>query len=255
MPENTIESMKKALDIGVDVLEIDVVISKDRLVVVSHDPYMDYQFCLKPGGDTMTPAEGRSIVLYSMPYSEIKKYDVGTKRHPHFPEQEHFRAYKPLMGELFDSTDAYARRKGIPLPRYNIEIKSNPKTDGFHQPAPEEFVKLVLDVCRSKNVMKRMNIQSFDARPLQVIRRIDPEVQLAYLVSNTKTVEENLETLGFTPEIYSPNHAGVNKNVIKECHDRGMKVIPWTVNSRNRIKELIVMGADGIITDYPNYFH
>lgn len=254
MPENTIESMKKALDIGVDVLEIDIVISKDKQVVVSHDAYMASEFCLKPNGDTISVAEQKNIILYNMFYHEIKRYDVGTKPHPQFPDQQHFKAYKPLMAELVDSTDAYAERKGLPAPRYNIEIKSNPNTDGLHQPPPEEFVAIVLALCRDKQLMNRMNIQSFDVRPLQVIHRQDSSIEIAYLTSNMKTVQQNLEDLGFVPDIYSPHYKAVSKNVVDTCHNKGMKIIPWTVNTPEEMKGLAALGVDGIITDFPNYF-
>lgn len=254
MPENTITSMKKALDLGVDVLEVDVVISADNQVVVSHDPYMAAAFCLKPNGDTISVAEQKDIILYRIPYSEIKKYDVGSRSHAEFPQQQHFKAYKPLLAELIDSTDAYARHHGMPPPRYNIEIKSNPKTDGIHQPVPEVFVDLVLDVCRSKNIMQRMNIQSFDVRPLQAIRRIDPNIELAYLTANAKTIADNIKDLGFTPQIYSPHYKTVTRDAVMYCHKEGMRIIPWTVNTKPEIDALIELGVDGIITDYPNLF-
>lgn len=254
MPENTIASMKKALDLGSDVLELDVVISKDKQVVVSHDPYMSAEFTLKPSGDSVTAEEQKSIILYAMPYSEIKKYDVGTKHNGKFPEQLNFRDYKPLLSELIDSVDAYAKQKGMPSPNYNIEIKSNPKTDGVHQPEPKEFVDLVLKVCRSRGIVDRMNIQSFDVRPLQVIHQLDSSVKLAFLTANTKTIEENLKELGFTPDIYSPIYKTVNKEAVEFCHQKNMQIIPWTVNTKAEIDALIALGVDGIITDYPNLF-
>lgn len=254
MPENTIPAMKKALDLGVQTLELDVVISKDKQVVVSHDPYMAADISLKLDGTPVTAEEQKKINLYQLTYAEIKKFDVGSKPHPQFKEQQKFRAYKPLLAELIDSVDAYAKAKGMPSPMFNIEIKSSPQTDGVYHPAPDEFVKLVMDVCQKKDLAKRYNVQSFDARPLQLLHKQYPDVVLAYLTANTKTPAENLATLGFTPYAYSPYYKSVTSETVKACHEQGMVIIPWTVNTKAEIESLVALGVDGIITDYPNLF-
>ena len=254
MPENTIASMKTALDWGATVLELDVVISRDKQVVVSHDPYMLSSISLKPGGDSISVSEEKNLILYAMDYADIKKYDVGSKYHPHFPEQKKFKAYKPLLSELIDSVNSYAKEKGMPAPVYNIEIKSQAKTDGIHQPAPAEFVDLVVAICISRNILEKMNIQSFDVRPLRVIHEKYPSIKIGYLTANAKSISENLEDLGFVPHIYSPQYKTVTKATVQECHDKKMKIIPWTVNTKPEIISLIELGVDGIITDYPNLF-
>ncbi|MFD2569237.1 glycerophosphodiester phosphodiesterase [Spirosoma soli] len=254
MPENTIPAMKKAMDIGVQTLELDVVISKDKQVVVSHDPYMAADISLKPDGTPVSADEQKKINLYQLTYAEIKKFDVGSKPHPQFEQQQKFKAYKPLLAELIDSVDAYAKAKGLPQPMFNIEIKSSPQTDGVYHPAPEEFVQLVMAIFNNKNLSKRANIQSFDARPLQLIHKQSPDVVIAYLTANNKTLDENLTTLGFKPKVYSPYYKTVTAETVKACHQQGLTIIPWTVNTKPEIDNLISMGVDGIITDYPNLF-
>jgi glycerophosphoryl diester phosphodiesterase len=253
MPENTVQAMKKALDVGVETLELDVVISKDKQVVVSHDPYMSADIATKPDGTPVTAEEQKSINLYQLTYDQIKKYDVGSKKHPQFPEQKNFRAYKPLLAELIDSVNAYVKEKNLPQPRYNIEIKMSPATDNVYNPDVAEFVKLVVPICQQK-LGNRYNIQSFDARPLQLIHQQYPTIALAYLTANAKTVDENLATLGFMPKTYSPYYKGVTAETVKACHDKGMQIIPWTVNTKPEIESLVKLGVDGIITDYPNLF-
>jgi glycerophosphoryl diester phosphodiesterase len=253
MPENTVQAMKKALDVGVETLELDVVISKDKQVVVSHDPYMSADIATKPDGTPVTAEEQKSINLYQLTYDQIKKYDVGSKKHPQFPEQKNFRAYKPLLAELIDSVNAYVKKKNLPQPRYNIEIKMSPATDNVYNPDVAEFVKLVVPICQQK-LGNRYNIQSFDARPLQLIHQQYPTIALAYLTANAKTVDENLATLGFMPKTYSPYYKGVTAETVKACHDKGMQIIPWTVNTKPEIESLVKLGVDGIITDYPNLF-
>lgn len=253
MPENTIQAMKKALDLGVQTLELDVVISKDKQVVVSHDPYMSADIATKPDGAVVTATEQKLINLYQLTYDQIKTYDVGSKPHPQFPQQQKFRAYKPLLTELIDSVEAYAKARKLPLPRYNIEIKSSAATDSLYSPSPVEFVRLVMPICQQKLGM-RYNIQSFDVRPLQLIHTQYPTVALAYLTANAKSVQENLTELGFTPKTYSPYYKTVTAETVKFCHEKGMTIIPWTVNTKPEIDQLVQLGVDGIITDYPNLF-
>ena len=251
MPENTIAAMKKALDLGMQVLELDVVISKDKQVVVSHDSYMSHDICLKPNGDSISAAEEKSLLLYNMTYAEIKSYDAGTKHNKAFPEQQNFAAYKPLLSELIDSVDLYAKQKGMSKPSYNIEIKSQPKMDDIEQPKTAEFVELVMNVLKPRDMNKRMNIQSFDPRPLHLIHQLYPKIKIAYLTANAKTVEENLTDLGFTPDIYSPYYKTVKEETVKLCHDKKMTIIPWTVNTKAEVQVLVKLGVDGIISDYP----
>jgi len=252
MPENTIPAMKKAMDLGVQTLELDVVISKDKKVVVSHDPYMAASITLKPDGSPVSADEEKNINLYQLTYAEIKKYDVGSKKHAEFAEQQNFRAYKPLLSELIDSVEAYAKAKKLPLPIYNIEIKSMEKYDGQYHPEPKEFVKLVMDVCLKKKLGKRLTIQSFDVRPLQLIHQQHPDIALSFLTANTKSLDENLAALGFKPLTYSPYYKTVSEATVKQCHEQGLRIVPWTVNTKPEIDQLVGLGVDGIITDYPN---
>jgi glycerophosphoryl diester phosphodiesterase len=254
MPENTIAAMKKAIDLGVQVLELDVVISKDKQVVVSHDTYMAAEISLKPSGDMIAAAEEKNLLLYNMTYAEIKKYDVGSKHNTKFPQQQNFPAYKPLLSELIDSADLYAKLQGKPLPSYNIEIKSQPEKDDIEHPKTAEFVELVMNVLKDRNIIDRMNIQSFDVRPLQLIHQKDPAIKLAFLTANAKSITDNLTVLGFAPAFYSPYYKTVTGDGVKICHDKSIKIIPWTVNTKEEINALINLGADGIITDYPDLF-
>ena len=254
MPENTIPAMIKALDLGMQTLEMDVVISKDNQVVVSHDTYMSSDFVRKPDGTDVTAGEAKQIILYQLAYDEIKKFDVGSKPHPQFPQQQKFRTYKPLLSELIDSVDVYVKKKGLKAPLYNIEIKSTPDGDGKSHPAPQAFVDLVLAVCEGKKLGDRLTIQSFDVRPSQIIHQQRPEIKLSYLTANAKSIEDNLTTLGFKPAIYSPYYKTVTVESVTTCHNQGMQVVPWTVNTKEEINRLVELGVDGIISDYPNLF-
>jgi glycerophosphoryl diester phosphodiesterase len=252
MPENTIPAMKNAIDLGVTTLEMDVVISKDRKVVVSHDPFFNEYITTTPGGKYLSKQEASEHPIYQMTYDSIRKFDVGLKLHPDFTKQRKVAAYKPLLSELIDSSEAYAKTKGHTI-RYNIEIKSNEKFDSIRHPDPPAFSELLMQVLKDKNILDRTTIQSFDVRPLQYLHKTYPAVTLSYLVEKTAgTFQEQLGKLGFVPNIYSPQYAMLTKEMVEQSHAKQMKVVPWTVNTVKEMNTLIEMGVDGIISDYPD---
>ena len=255
MPENTIPAMLKAIDFDVNTIEVDVVISKDKQVVISHDIYFHADFSTTPEGKTMTKKDAESRLLYKMDYDSIRKYDVGLKQHPGFPQQQNLAAHKPLLSELIDATDAYLINKGKKV-IYNIELKANADWDGTKQPPVEELVDLTMKVVKEKKLERRCYLQSFDFRAMQVIHKKYPHITTAILIGGgeKRTLSQQLETLGYTPEMYSPSYTLVTKELVDECHHKGMKIIPWTVNTVDEMKKMKALGVDGIITDYPNYF-
>ncbi len=257
MPENTIPSMYKAIDLGVTTLEMDVAITVDNKVILSHEPWMGKEITTKPDGSFVTStAEAMQLNIYKMNYEEIKKYDVGMKPHPRFPKQQKFRAIKPLLSDLVDSIEIYLSKKHLPKVQYNIEVKSLPAGDNKYHPSPDVFVDLIMSVVNEKKVENRVIIQSFDIRSLIYLHEKYPSIKTALLIedSEMKDFEGQLKALGFIPNVYSPNHTLVDDDLIKQCHIKGMKIIPWTVNDKKQIKKLRKMGVDGIITDFPDLF-
>jgi glycerophosphoryl diester phosphodiesterase len=255
MPENTIPAMLHAIDLDVTTLEMDTHISKDGQVVVSHDPYFNENFSTTPEGKSLTKEESRQRLLYTMTYDSIAKYDVGLKPYSTFPQQQKMAVHKPLLSALIDATEAYAKQNGKTI-AYNIEIKSKQGGEGKLHPPVEEFVDKVMQVINKKDIASRTIIQSFDLRALQVMHRKYPQLATSLLIeANEKTsLDEQLQQLGFTPSAYSPNFALVTPSLVQQCHDKKMKIIPWTVNDLAEMKRLQQMGVDGIISDYPNLF-
>lgn len=254
-PENTIPAMYSAIDHGATTVEVDVVYSKDGLVVISHDVYFHPDITTTPDGRTLTPKEAEKLLLYTMPYDSIRKYDVGLKPHPGFPGQKKIPAYKPLLSELIDSTDAYAGSRGKNI-FYNIELKTSKKNDYKAHPPVDEFVEGVMKVVKEKNLESRCYLQSFDFRPLKYIHEKYPSMTTAVLIGGNekRALSEILNDLGYTPQMYSPHYSLVTPALVEECHKLGIKLIPWTVNTLEEMKRLKEMGVDGIISDYPNYF-
>ncbi|EJF09433.1 MULTISPECIES: glycerophosphodiester phosphodiesterase [Pontibacter] len=254
MPENTIPAMIRALDLGVTTLEMDVHITKDKQVVLSHDPYINPEHDLLSDGSEIPAANKRRYVLYQMDYAAIKTFDAGTKFYDKFPQQEKLPTYKPLLSDLIDSVQTYLQQQELPQVYYNIETKSKPGGDGKLHPAPEEFVELLMGVIEAKGMSEWVIIQSFDVRTLQVLQRRYPHIKTSLLVENLKGLNKNLETLGFIPDIYSPYYKLITPGLIRNCHAKGMKVIPWTINEKNEMQRLKEMGVDGLISDYPNLY-
>jgi glycerophosphoryl diester phosphodiesterase len=254
MPENTIPAMMKALDLGVTTLEMDVVITKDKQVILSHDPFFNHEITTKPNGEYVTEQEERSLNIYQMTFAQTQQYDVGLKPHPRFPNQRRLKATKPLLREVIENAEAYRKLKGGQPFFYNIETKTQPATDNIYHPAPEEFVNLLMKVINSEKINNRVIIQSFDFRTLQVLHKKYPNMKTAALIedSDKRPVEEQLQALGFMPTIYSPAYSLVTKELVEKCHQRQIRVIPWTVDDKPTIDKMKSMGVDGIITDYPD---
>lgn len=252
LPENTIPAFLRAIDEGVTTLELDVVITKDKRVVVSHEPYMSSSICTKPDGTPVTKEESRKSNIYQMTYAEVEKFDCGSRGNVRFPEQQKMKVSKPLLKDLIISVEKYVRENNLPKPKYNIEIKSSEKGDEIYHPGVVEFSTLVHTLVTNLLPKESFTIQSFDFRVLKHWHTAFPEISLVALIENSRGVEANLGQLGFIPEVYSPYHILLNRKSVKLCHKKGMKVVPWTVNKRRVMKKLIKMGVDGIITDYPN---
>lgn len=251
VPENSIPSVLAALNLGVETLELDVVISRDNQVVVSHEPWMSPTICRTPTGEAVSEETARGYNIYAMDFAEVAGFDCGSRGHPSFPRQRPTAVWKPLLETVVRIADGYALSSGNRPPRYNVEIKSAPENDGIYHPAPEVFARLVYDVLSRERVLGRSNIQSFDPRALRAVRAIDPRLPIALLVSNDDGFDANLDRLGFVPAIYSPDKALVDEALMQSARASGVRVIPWTVNTREEMERLLMHDVDGIITDYP----
>ena len=256
MPENTWPAMKKALDLGVTTLEMDVVFTKNKDAVLSHESWFGEEITTKPDGKYMGPREERKFNIYWMTYEDVKTFDVGMKPHPRFPQQEKIKVVKPLLKDIIDSVKEYMMTRKRPFPYFNIETKTDPVFDGVFHPKPEEFVDLLMAIIKEKGIEDLTIIQSFDFRTLQYLHPKYPGMKTAMLIEDydKRSLEEQVKALGFIPTIYSPAYQLVNEKLVKKCHRQKMKIIPWTVNTKEEIDQLKKMGVDGIITDYPNLF-
>ncbi len=244
-PENSLYGFLKAMDLGVDVLEMDVVLSADSEVVISHDPYFSKEICLTPNAEEIKNED--DFNLFQMPYKEILKFDCGSKMHSRFPEQEKKRVSKPLLAEVINKTT-----EKDPSIKFNIEIKSNKEWLGIFQPESiDRYVDLVVKVIASLPV-SQYNLQSFDTSILHSLAERYPNIKLSYLIEDQILNPNSAKDLGIQIYAISPDYKLLSKELVKAYQSQGLKVIPWTVNEVADMKRLAEWGVDGIITDYPD---
>lgn len=255
-PENTLPAILHAIDLGVNTIEIDVVITKDKKVVLSHEPFFNHEISTKPNGETVTEAEEKNLNIYTMNYDSVQKYDVGLAVHPRFKNQKKIAAIKPLLTDVFNAVNDYCKKNKKATPFFNIETKCTPTTDNIFHPKPEEFVNLLHEVVKSNYANEKVTIQSFDFRTLQIVNQKYPDYKTAMLIEpdDKRSFEQQLDDLGFVPNNYSPHYSLVNDDLLKKCSVKNMLVIPWTVNDLPTMIKLQILGVHGIISDYPNLF-
>jgi len=248
-PENTLEGFIYAASLGIDGIELDVVISKDNKVVVSHEPWMNPKTCTRPNLSKVSFLKRKN--LYRMNYADIKLYDCGLRGHPNFPHQKKMAAYKPLLAEVIEKTEAALLNTQYSLPIYIIEIKSNWITDNQLHPKPEEFARLVMDELMPFNINNRILIQSFDMRPLNIIHKANKGFMLGMLVRSPRFIKRRMKALSFVPDTCGVYHKLTSERWLNKIHAWGMKALVWTQNEKSDMLNHIKMAVDGIITDYP----
>jgi glycerophosphoryl diester phosphodiesterase len=244
-PENTLAGFERALEIGVDTLELDVGVTRDGVVVIHHDRRLNPDVARGVDGKWVrAPAP----TIYSLSYAELARYDVGrirpgsdyARRFPH--QQPIDGARIPRLSDLWPIA---------PRVRFNIETKLVPEAPEETLP-PEPFARAVIAEVRRAGVAPRTTIQSFDFRTLAVVQREAPEIRTAYLTSGQRgdAVAKSVHALQGT--IWSPNYQDLDPVALAAARGLGLKVIPWTVNEPADIARVLAMNVDGLISDYPD---
>ena len=255
-PEETLAAMLNAVKLGVNTLEMDLCVTKDKKVVLSHDKYFHSRYSSHPDGTAVTPDEPRTY-LYEMPYSEVVRWDVGNRFNPAWPEKRCMPAVKPLAADVISAVEAWTKANGHYPMHYDIEIKSDPDSEegveGVNWPEYHEFTDLCMEVLESLNLGDRLMIQCFDERALNYIHEKYPGHTLAYLVEDyEKDFDQYMSLLDFTPEWLSAPHENVDADLVAKVRARGMKLNTWTVDDPDEMHRLIGLGVDAIISNYPD---
>lgn len=250
-PENSVFGMIEAVKMGVDVLEMDVVISEDLQVVLSHEPFFHHEICLDPNGNRIYESTQEAYNIYEFSYAQIRNTRCGTFPHPRFPLQKQKEYYKPTLTQIIDTVEKFTKNQNKII-FYNIEIKARNEWEGIFHPDHKAFADLVAGVIYRHGIAEKTVIQSFHMPTLRYLNLAHPNLRLSLLVDEDENITEKYSELGFTPYILSPHYSLVKVPWIKFCESRGIKLVPWTVNDTKTASQLIKMGIHGIITDYPD---
>lgn len=250
-PENTLFGFEKCLENNLTGFELDVVVSKNHSLIVSHEPWMSYKYCLHPNDIPITKNNQKSFNLYQLTTDEIQKFDCGSKFNPEFPHQIKKKCFKPTLEELIDKFKVY-NYEDIEI---QIELKSFKEWYGIFQPYPEVYAELVIDFLKKHNFNKKQYlIKSFDSKLLNIIHHHFSGCKFGFLIDNNKSITNNLKRLNFKPDYYNLEQSKMTTEIITELKNNNINSIPWTVNSIKDAQRLEKLGVTAIITDYPNLF-
>jgi glycerophosphoryl diester phosphodiesterase len=233
-PENTLPGFDYAISIGADALELDAAVTRDDVVVVSHDPKLNRSVCRSPD----PPRAIRELTL-----AELERWDCGAVRNRRFPRQTLVPGARvPTLDQVLDLSD-----RGNFL--FNIEVKSFPDRPAL-APPPERFAELVCQAVRRHKLEKRVIVQSFDFRILHAMRQLAPEIRLGALyLGRPKSFVAIAHGAG--AGIVAPYHALASARQVRAAHAAGLHVIAWTANRPREWRRLIAAEVDAIVTDNP----
>ncbi|MFK5978058.1 MAG: glycerophosphodiester phosphodiesterase [Rhizobiaceae bacterium] len=271
MPENTLAAFAHALSLGVNTLELDTGVTKDGVVVVSHNQQLDAAITRD---QQMNWLVGNAPLIHELTYEELAKFDVG-RINPASKLAKRFGQQKAQDGEKIPTLKAVfdlVKKSGNKDVRFNIETKINPEKPG-DSVEPKVFVKALLDEINAAGFGKRVAIQSFDWRTLLAVQKMSPDTELVFLTApkswlsrmgpekaalwigaNLADFQNSFPRLikSLGGKIWSPFSRDADQESIDEAHALGIQVVVWTVNDKSQMKQLIQMGVDGIISDYPD---
>lgn len=243
-PENSLVAFDHALEVGVDVLEMDLVVTKDNQLVVAHDPVLSDHVVDLAGAEAFASYRVRDLTL-----AQVLSLQAGTRVHPRFPEQT---LGTPFPLATLDDVFELVRASSHPAAKtvgFNIETKVVPGEPELG-PDAATFARLVVDVLRKHRMEKRTIIQSFDVATLDAVRALNPKITLSFLNADSRphyvAMMREMDV-----EVLSPHHLWITKEDVDALHKIGRQVIPWTANTPDEWDDLIALGVDGIITDDP----
>lgn len=249
-PENTIPAFVKALKLGARGLEMDLFITKDEKVVVTHDATISSDLCRRPDGARPADEKEKRMRIFGLKLKEIKPFDCGSGPNPEFPEQENTEAHIPLLKEV---VEAINRQTGLSKEvSYFLELKSDRATDGIYHPEPAVFVKKVLEVIQELDIQDQTLLMGFDKRCLKEVRKQNSQVKTGLSLEEDGEIQLQIDELGFLPDAVFPYYKKVNSGFLGFCKVKGLKVFPWTVNEPEDMRKLLETDINGLITDYPD---
>jgi glycerophosphoryl diester phosphodiesterase len=270
-PENTIPAYAKALQIGVDYLDMDVGMTKDGVIVVSHELSLDPDLTRDSKGQWIPDDKEHRIWIKDLTWKELETYDVGrlkpgTAYAKQFPDQQ------PVDGTHIPSLKQvieFAKKNAGDNIKFQIEIKTDP-TQPNATYSPEKVAKAVVKILKDEGVDSRVDLQSFDWRALFWIQKLDKNIATAYLTRDDflKTKKGKQFMAGFSVKdfdnllpkiiatlggkVWGPDDRQLTKQNVELAHQYGLRVVAWTVNDKSAINKMLKLKIDGIIGDRPD---
>ena len=236
-PENTLIGFKKAMELNVDGIELDIVVNKNLELVISHEPYIDSLYCIK---NVLNKKEN----IFKMNIKEIQEVDCGSKFIKEFPNQIKVKEQKPTFKEFSRTFKNY---QGDIL----IEIKYDSNKINEYYPNYSSYAKLIYNETKNGRVFKNLYLMSFNIKILKELYKIMPDTKYIFL-SESKDWISQMKLLSFKPHGVGVKYKKIKKSLISEIHNNEQIIYAWTVNKLKKYKKLIALGVDGIITDYPD---
>ncbi len=244
-PENTIPAFQFAIAHGADVLELDLAVTKDNVLVVSHDPSIPDPALPSSHGQRICTGGKVGVPIHTLTLAEIKKYDCGATKNPLFPDQI---AVPGTRIPTFDEVLALAPNGKL---EFNVETKIYPDRPDL-TPSPETFTQLVLDAIRRHHMESRVILQSFDFRTLHVMKKLDPAIRRSALIEKLAPGQDFVSVCRSADcNIISPNYRLVTPQLVAAAHVAGIQVVPWTADKPEDWKMLVDAKVDAIISDDP----
>jgi len=273
LPENTLPAFARALAIGVTTLELDIGLTKDGMVVVSHDSVLNPDITRRPDGQWLSQP---GPAIHALTYTELQTYDVG-RINPGSAYAARFARQQPVDGTRIPALAevfALVRKAGNDAVRFNIETKLSPLHPERTAP-PEVFARALIALIKKEKMEKRATVQSFDWRTLAIVQREAPAIATAYLTAQQNFTDNILTDQTASPwmpglhvsrfggsiprlvkaaggAVWSPSYTEISADSVKEAQSLGLKVVVWTVNGEADMRRMMDWRVDGIISDYPD---
>ena len=271
LPENSLPGFQHAIAEGMDCLELDIAMTRDKQIVVTHDPGLNPDITRK-GKDWVS----ERTLIKSLAAADLKAFDIGgikpgTDYANRFPDQRSIDGLRmPLLSEVFALPEV---RSDASL-CLDIEIKTTPTDEDATFP-PEEIAEALVAAIDKAGLRKRSRIRSFHWRGLVHVRKIAPDIPTAFLTAARRWLNNlekglpgksnwlaglDIDDFGGSPPraishlggaVWAPHWRDLTKEDLAQAQKLGLKVIVWTVNEEDDIRRMIEMGVDGITTDFP----
>jgi glycerophosphoryl diester phosphodiesterase len=274
MPETTLAAYQNALALGVDVLDMDVGVTKDNIIVAYHDRTLNRDYTRYQDG---RPLPQKPLFLKDFTFEELQQFDVGIldKTSPYgknFPDQHSVPGEKILS---LEQVLQYGKKIAGNKIRFQIEIKTDPRYPNTTA-SPEKFAELIAEIINTENKHDQIEVHSFDWRNLLLLQKIDSRICTSFITSKAENRIHFLTSPFTYPrwfadykvrhykhswpklisslrgKIWCPDFKDVTPENVAEAHSYDLRVVPWTVDTNKNLDKIIACQVDGIITNRPD---